>query len=70
MALGRLVEWDESQVTCQGEEQASKHVPKPRLDVVQVVLDPNGCRRLRSLIRVERSDGKRVKVITSSIKGR
>ena len=38
----KLVEWDESQVTCQGEEQASKHVLKPRTDVVQVSPNPNG----------------------------
>ena len=43
------LEWDESQVTCHGEEQASEHVPKPKSDVVQVGPDTNGRRQLRIL---------------------
>ena len=62
------LEWDESQVMCQGEEQASEHVPKPRPDVVQVGPDPNECRLLRSPGQVERSDGEQIKVITSDVK--
>ena len=65
-----LVKWDESQVTFQGEEQASKNVSKPRLNVVQVGPGQNGRMRLKSLGQVERSDGKQIKVIISSIKGR
>ena len=64
------MEWDESQVMCQGEEQASKHVSKPRPVVVQVGPDPNGSKRLRSPGQVERSDGKWIQVITSGVKGR
>ena len=48
-----LVEWDESQVTCQGEKQASEHMSKPRSDVVQVGPDPKGHTRLKSPGQVE-----------------
>ena len=39
-----LVEWDESQIMCHGEEQASENVLKPKPDVVQVGPNPNGRR--------------------------
>ena len=54
----------------QGEEQALEHVLKPRPNVVQVEPDSNERRRLRSPGQVEHSDGKRIKVITSGVKGR
>ena len=64
------MEWDESQVTCQGEEQASEHVTKPRSDVVQMGPYSNELKRLKSPSHVERSDGKKIKVITSGVKER
>ena len=53
---------------CQGEEQALEHMPKPKSNVVQVGLDSNERRRLKSPGQVERGDGKRIKLITSGVK--
>ena len=65
-----VVEWDESQVTCQGEEQASEYVPKLRPNPRQVGLDLNVRRPLRSLSQIKRIDGKHIKGIILGVKGR